>query len=162
MITLIVAASENNVIGRDGNLPWKLPDDLKHFKQVTMGKPVVMGRKTWESLRRPLPGRQNVVITRQRDYSAEGCDVVSYPAAALQATSATDDIMIIGGGRVYEQFMRRAGRIYLTRVHTTIEGDAYFPKLDDEWERVSDEHHAADDRHEYGFTFEVWERGKRD
>ncbi len=158
MISLIVAASENDVIGRDGDLPWKLPDDLKHFKRVTMGKPVVMGRKTWESLQRPLPGRQNVVITRQRGYSAEGCDIVNYPAAALQATSAADDIMIIGGGRVYEQFLRRADRIYLTRVHTTVEGDVYFPKLDEDWERVAEEDHPADERHEHGFTFEVWER----
>ncbi len=158
MITLIVAASENNVIGRAGDLPWKLPDDLKHFKQVTMGKPVVMGRKTWESLRRPLPGRQNVVITRQRGYVAEGCDVVSYPAAALKATSGAEDIMIIGGGRIYEQFLRRADRIYLTRVHTSIEGDAWFPELDDDWNRVADEHHPGDERHEHEFTFEVWER----
>ncbi len=162
MISLIVAASENDVIGRDGDLPWKLPDDLKHFKRVTMGKPVVMGRKTWESLQRPLPGRQNVVITRQRGYAAEGCDIVNHPAAALQATSAADDIMIIGGGRVYEQFLRRADRIYLTRVHTTVEGDVYFPKLDEDWECVAREDHPADERHEHGFTFEVWERGTPD
>ncbi len=158
MISLIVAASENDVIGCDGELPWQLPDDLKHFKQVTMGKPVVMGRKTWESLRRPLPGRQNVVITRQRHYTADGCDVVNYPAAALQATREADDIMIIGGGRVYEQFMRRAGRIYLTRVHATIDGDAYFPRLDAQWERTSAQHHPADARHRHEFTFETWER----
>ncbi len=158
MISLIVAASENNVIGRAGDLPWKLPDDLRHFKQLTMGKPVVMGRKTWESLRRPLPGRQNVVITHQRDYAAEGCDVVNYPAAALQATRPAEDVMIIGGGRVYEQFLRRANRIYLTRVHANIDGDAWFPQLDDDWQRVTQEHHPADERHEHGFTFETWER----
>ncbi len=158
MISLIVAASENNVIGRDGDLPWKLPDDLRHFKEVTMGKPVVMGRKTWESLRRPLPGRQNIVITHQRDYAADGCDVVNYPAAALQATRPAEDVMIIGGGRVYEQFLRRADRIYLTRVHTSIDGDAWFPQLDDDWKRVTEEHHPADEHHEHEFTFETWER----
>ncbi len=158
MISLIVAASENNVIGKDGELPWRLPDDLKHFKSVTMGKPVVMGRKTWESIGKPLPGRQNVVITRQRDYEAEGCDVVAYPAAALQATRTADEVMIIGGSHVYGQFLRRANRVYLTRVHATVDGDAYFPVLDDDWRLVSTEEHAADDRNEYAFTFQRWER----
>ena len=158
MISLIVAASENNVIGRDGDLPWRLPDDLKRFKALTMGSPVIMGRKTWESLRRPLPGRQNVVITRQRNYAAEGCDVVGYPAAALQATLDAEQVMIIGGGRIYQQFLRRADRIYLTRVHATIDGDAWFPELDGDWSLTASEQHPADERHEYAFTVETWER----
>jgi dihydrofolate reductase len=158
LISLIVAASENDVIGRDGNLPWRLPDDLRHFKEVTMGKPVVMGRKTWESIGKPLPGRQNVVITRQKDYDAKGCEVVGYPAAALLATLQADELMVIGGGRVYRQFLRRADRIYLTRVHATIEGDAFFPSLGDDWERVSSDSFPADDRNEHAFTFERWER----
>ena len=159
MISVIAAVSDNGVIGADGALPWRLSDDLRNFKAVTMGKPIVMGRKTWDSLGRALPGRQNIVITRQPGFEADGCDVVPYPAKALTVADGTDEIMIIGGGQIYAMFLRRADRIYLTRVHTEIEGDAFFPGLDEkQWQRVSAERHEADDANEHAFTFEVWDR----
>jgi len=158
LISLVVAASENDVIGRAGDLPWRLPGDLRRFRDLTMGKPIVMGRKTWESIGKPLPGRQNIVITRQRDYVAKGCDIVFYPAAALLAAKGAGEIMIIGGSRIYRQFLRRASRVYLTRVHVTIEGDAFFPGLDECWELESSESHSADEQNEHAFTFEYWQR----
>ena len=159
MITLIVAASMNNVIGVRGELPWRLSADLQHFKALTMGKPIIMGRLTWESIGRPLPGRQNIVITRQDRFVADGCDVVASPAAALQAAGEVDEMMVIGGGQIYELFLPKAGRLYLTRVHTEIEGDAFFPALDPEvWALVASESHAADERNEFAFEFTTYER----
>ena len=159
MISIIVAASANNVIGSQGDLPWRLSDDLKRFKAMTMGKPIVMGRKTWESIGRPLPGRQNIVITRQADFQADGCDVVSSPRAALAAAGGADEIMVIGGSQVYALFLPDAERLYLTRVHAKIEGDAYFPEIrESEWRLVSDEDHAADDRNAFDFSFRTYER----
>ena len=128
MISIIVAASTNNVIGVQGELPWKISDDLKRFKQLTMGKPIVMGRLTWESIGRALPGRQNIVITRRADYQADGCDVVESGAAALAAAGDVEEIMIIGGGQIYDLFLPKTNRLYVTRVHTEIEGDAFFPR----------------------------------
>ena len=159
MISLIVAAAENGVIGRQGELPWRLSDDLRRFKAITMGKPIVMGRKTWESIGRPLPGRHNIVITRQPGYAAEGCDVVSSVDAAIAASGDADEIMIIGGSEIYELFLRRAERIYLTRVHATLEGDARFmlPGTSD-WRLVSDERHAADDSNEFDYSFRRYDR----
>lgn len=159
MISIIAAVSDNDVIGADGELPWRLPADLRHFKTVTMGKPVVMGRKTWDSLGRPLPGRQNIVISRQPGFEADGCDVVPYPARALTVAGDVDEIMIIGGSQIYAMFLRRAHRVYLTRVHAEVEGDAHFPELDGgQWKRVSAERHEADDANEHAFTFEVYDR----
>ena len=159
MISLIVAAAENGVIGRQGELPWRLSDDLRRFKAITMDKPIVMGRKTWESIGRPLPGRQNIVITRQPGYTAEGCDVVSSVDAAIAASGDADEIMIIGGSEIYELFLHRAERIYLTRVHATLEGDARFmlPGTSD-WRLVSDERHAADDSNEFDYSFRRYDR----
>jgi dihydrofolate reductase len=154
MISIIVAASENNVIGRDGELPWRLSDDLKRFKAITMGKPIVMGRKTWESIGKPLPGRQNIVITRQRVFTAAGCDVVASVDEAVAAAGVAAEIMIIGGSQIYALFMRHAARLYLTRVHAVIEGDAFFPApKDDDWQLVSDEVHSADDKNEFDYSF---------
>ena len=159
MISIIVAASTNNVIGVQGELPWKISDDLKRFKQLTMGKPIVMGRLTWESIGRPLPGRQNIVITRQPGYSAEGCDVVASPAAALDTAGDAAEIMIIGGGQIYDLFLPKAGRLYVTRVHTDIEGDAYFPPVDtSSWELVDSEAFAASETNEFAFEFMTYER----
>jgi len=147
MISIIVAASTNNVIGAQGDLPWRLSDDLKRFKAVTMGKPIVMGRKTWESIGRALPGRQNIVITRQEDFVADGCDVVASVAAAISAAGDVDEIMVIGGSQVYELFLPEARRLYLTRVQADVDGDAFFPAVDEsEWHLVSDEAHSADER----------------
>ena len=159
MISLIVAASTNNVIGADGDLPWRLSDDLKRFKAVTMGKPIIMGRLTWESIGRPLPGRQNIVVTRQTGYGAEGCDVVASVDEALEAAGAAPEVMVIGGGDIYRQLLPRAGRVYLTRVEAEVDGDTFFPELDDsEWELVSSEAHEADDKNAHAFTFMTFER----
>ena len=159
MISIIVAASTNNVIGVEGELPWRLPDDLKRFKQVTMGKPIVMGRRTFESIGRPLPGRQNIVITRQPGFEADGCDVVSSPAAALTAAADAAEVMIIGGSQIYELFLPKASRLYLTRVQADIEGDAVFPAIDEqEWHLLEREAHEASAANEYAFEFRIYER----
>jgi dihydrofolate reductase len=159
MISIIVAASTNNVIGVQGELPWKISDDLKRFKELTMGKPIVMGRLTWESIGRPLPGRQNIVITRQPGFSAEGCDVVSSPVAALKVAGDAEEIMIIGGGQIYDLFLPKAGRLHVTRVHTEIEGDAFFPAIDaHSWELVDREAFAASEANEFAFEFRTYER----
>ena len=159
MISIIVAASENDVIGRQGELPWRLSDDLKHFKALTMGKPIVMGRRTWASIGRPLPGRQNIVVTRQRDFGAEGCDVVASLEDAVAAAGDADEIVVIGGSQIYALALPLAERLYLTRVHADVEGDASFPAVDaTRWCLVADEHHEADERNEYDFSFRVYDR----
>jgi dihydrofolate reductase len=158
-VSLVVAASTNNVIGRDGELPWHLPDDLRHFKRITTGKPVIMGRKTFESIGRPLPDRQNIVMTRDPDYAAEGCDVVASVAEAMDVAGDADEVMVIGGGQVYRDFLPRADRIYMTRVQAEVQGETRFPKIEgNTWRLVSAEHHAADERHEYDFEMMVFER----
>lgn len=158
-ISIIVAVSSNGVIGKDGGLPWHLSEDLKRFKATTMGKPIVMGRLTHESIGRPLPGRQNIVITRQAAYTADGCDVVSSPADALRAAGDAKEVMVIGGGDVYRQFLRRTDRIYLTRVRAEVEGDTYFPALDpDDWELVEETEFPPNAEREYGFSTAVLKR----
>ena len=161
MISLIVAASENGVIGRDGDLPWRLSDDLRRFKAVTMGKPIVMGRKTWESIGRPLPGRQNIVVSRQPGLQCEGAEVVTSAEAAVAAAAGAGEIMIIGGSEIYALFLPLADRVYLTRVHAHVEGDAVFPALGDAWRLLSDERHAADDNNDHDMSFRVYERTAR-
>jgi dihydrofolate reductase len=159
MISLIVAASTNNVIGSKGDLPWRLSSDLKRFKALTMGKPIVMGRKTYESIGRPLPGRQNIVVTRNPDYVAEGCDVVSSVDAAIQATGDAEEIMIIGGTHIYEAFLPRADRIYLTRVQAEVEGDAFLPEFNsNDWHENDVEKHNADESNDYDVTCSILER----
>jgi dihydrofolate reductase len=161
VISLIVAASTNNVIGAKGNLPWRLSADLKRFKTLTMGKPIVMGRKTYESIGRPLPGRQNIVITRQDNYAPEGCTVVQSVDAALAAADAPE-IMIIGGGHIYEAFIPMAERIYLTRVDADIDGDTYFPEIsEDQWQEVSRQEQAADPDNDYDVVFMEYARISR-
>lgn len=160
MLSLVVAASENGVIGVDGDLPWRLPDDLRYFKQLTTGKPVIMGRKTFDSIGRPLPNRQNIVVTRNAGFSALGCDIATSPEAAVALAAPADEIMVIGGATIYEQFADSADRIYLTRVRADIDGDAFFATPNPAtWRRVSSEHHPADERHAYAFDFLVYERG---
>ncbi len=162
LISIVVAASTNNVIGVGGELPWRLADDLRHFKAITMGKPIIMGRRTWESIGRPLPGRQNIVMTRQSNYAADGCDVVTTPAAALAAAGAADEVMVIGGGHIYEMFLPKAGRLYLTRVHASIDGDTFFPAVDAaDWQLVSSEARVADASNDYAFDVRVYERTER-
>ncbi len=158
-ISLIVAASANGVIGAGGELPWHLPDDFRFFKEVTMGKPIVMGRRTWESIGRPLPGRQNIVITRQSGFEAPGASVVDSPEAAVEAAGEAEEVMIIGGGEIYRRFLPLADRVYLTRVDADIDGDTFFPDLEEgEWTVESREPHDADERHAYAFEFRVYGR----
>ncbi len=145
ILSLIVAVAENGVIGRDGALPWRLPGDMAFFKATTMGKPIVMGRKTWESLGRPLPGRENIVITRDTSYLAEGAVVVNGLDAALEHAGDVPEIMIIGGAQIYEAALPIVRRIYLTRVHASPSGDTFFPDLNWEgWEEVAREDHEAE------------------
>lgn len=154
ILTLIVAVADNGVIGRDGGLPWRLPGDLAHFKATTMGKPIVMGRKTWESLGRPLPGRDNIVVTRDPAYVADGAAVAADLDAALAAAGDAGEVMIIGGAEIYALALPRADRIHLTRVHASPEGDTHFPDLDlDRWREVAREDHDADgDSPAYSFV----------
>ncbi len=159
MISLIVAASTNNVIGTQGELPWRLSGDLKRFKAVTMGKPVVMGRLTYESIGRALPGRQNIVITRQIDFEADGCDVVQSIDAAIVVAGDAVEIMVIGGSQIYQAFLPRADRIYLTRVQAEVEGDAFLPDLGmDEWCELSRERHVADESNDFDVVLTILER----
>lgn len=159
MISIIVAVSTNNVIGVRGQLPWKISDDLKRFKQLTMGKPIIMGRITWDSIGRPLPGRQNIVITRQANFSARGCDVVASPAAALNLTDDSEEIMIIGGRQIYDLFLPLAGRLHITRVQTDVQGDTFFPDVDENiWRLVFNEAHAVTAANAFAFEFRTYER----
>ncbi len=160
-VSIIVAASENEVIGLNNQLPWRLPTDLKYFKSTTLGKPIVMGRKTFESLGRPLPGRPNIVITRQPDYAPEGVYVVpSIEAGIAKAnTFEGDELFITGGSQIFVQAMPLVERIYLTRVYAVVHGDAFFPVIHgSDWNLVSDERHEADEKNQYPFAFQVWER----
>jgi dihydrofolate reductase len=159
LVTLIVAAADNGVIGRDNQLPWHLPDDLKRFKQLTLGKPIVMGRKTFESIGKPLPGRLNVVVTRDTNYRHDGVTVVHDVDGALRAAGNAPEIMIIGGADLFQSFLPRARRVHLTRVHADIAGDVRWPELDDrEWRLATSEPHGADERHAWPMSFEMWEK----
>ena len=159
LVTLIVAVADNGVIGRANSLPWHLPEDLKRFKRLTMGKPMIMGRKTFESIGKPLPGRLNIVVTRDTNYRREGVEVVSGMDEALEAAAGAPEVMVIGGAELFRAFLPRAGRLHLTRVHGKIEGDVVWPALDmRQWEVIERERHEADERHAYAMTFEVWEK----
>ncbi|MEO8064847.1 MAG: dihydrofolate reductase [Pseudomonadota bacterium] len=159
LITLIVAVADSGVIGRNNTLPWHLPEDLKRFKRLTLGKPIVMGRKTFESIGKPLPGRLNIVLTREPNYRRDGITVVHGVDAALAAAAFAAEIMIIGGSDLFRLFLPRAGRIHLTRVHGDIAGDVMWSALDErEWMVTERETYAADERHAYSMTFEVWEK----
>ena len=161
LISFVVAASENNVIGRNNQLPWHLPNDLKFFKNTTWAMPVIMGRKTFESFGKPLQGRTNIVITSRPEWRQEGVIVVNSMEAALQAAAGTDakESFIIGGGEIFRQSFPLAGKIYLTRVHAELEGDAFFPEIDPaSWQCVSNLDFAADEKHQYAYSFQVWIR----
>jgi dihydrofolate reductase len=129
-VSLIVAMAHNRVIGRNNALPWRLPEDLKRFKAITMGHPVIMGRRTYESIGRPLPGRANIVVTRSEQFKAPGCTVVRSPQAALDACAGTDEAFVIGGADIYRAFLDRADRLLVTEIDADFEGDAYFPEFD--------------------------------
>jgi len=158
-IAIVVAMAENRVIGRDNRLPWHLPADLRHFRQVTVGKPVLMGRKTHESIGRPLPERTNIVVTRDRCYESPGCIVVHSIESALRAAGDHEEVMVIGGTDFYRQMLPKADRIYMTLVHTEFEGDALFPELDErEWREVERVDCAPDENNPLPYSFSLLER----
>lgn len=159
-VCAVVAASENGVIGREGGLPWHVSSDLKLFKEITLGKPVIMGRRTWESLpRKPLPGRRNIVITRQADFVAEGAELVHSVDEALAVCAGEADVSIIGGGQVYAEAMSRTDRIYLTRIHLEVDGDTFLPELKaSEWHEVERRRFARGERDDAAFTLIVMDR----
>ncbi|GAB3226368.1 dihydrofolate reductase [Hymenobacter seoulensis] len=155
MTALVVAVAENGVIGGDNRLLWHLPLDLKHFKQLTQGHPVVMGRRTYESIGRPLPNRTNIVITKQQDWQTEGCTTAHSVLQALEhALTLDENVFIIGGGEVYRQALPAADTVYLTEVHHSFDGDITFPELTStEWREESRERHEPDEKHAYPFSF---------
>lgn len=174
MLSLIAAMSENRVIGREGDLPWHLPADLKHFKETTRGHPVIMGRKTFESLDRPLPNRTNILITRNPNYEVDGVIVVRSLDEAIRAAEgesesesesefelddAEREIFILGGEELFRQALCRADRMYLTIVHAELDGDTHFPDFDPaNWQLVNESHHPADEDNEYQCTFQTLKR----
>lgn len=161
IVSIIAAVSDNGIIGRDNALPWRLSEDLKRFKTITMGKPMIMGRKTYESIGRPLPGRTNIVVTRNSAYTADGCLIADSVPAALAAADAAGarEAVIIGGAQLYAEAFPFATRMYLTEVHTTCEGDAHFPPWNPaEWHELEREETYPDDKNEFPTTFRILER----
>ncbi|WP_010177430.1 dihydrofolate reductase [Aquimarina agarilytica] len=154
MIILIAAAAENNALGKDNDLLWHLPDDFKRFKKLTSGHPIIMGRKTFESLPGMLPKRTHIIITRQDDYFKEGCLIANSLEQAVELAGTSAKIFIIGGGEIYTQSLKIADSIELTRVHANFEADTFFPEIDTEqWELVDNEQHEADEKHTYSFSY---------
>ncbi|MEG0187547.1 dihydrofolate reductase [Algoriella sp.] len=160
MINVIVAKASNNVIGAKNELIWHLPNDLKHFKNLTSGHPIIMGRKTFESLGRPLPNRTNIVITRDKNWQAENVEKeFSLEKAIESAKKINEDIYIIGGGNIYKQAMEFADVLYITEVHHEFEGDTYFPEIDEEiWEEVDRENFMKDEKHTYAYSYVTYKR----
>lgn len=159
-LSIIVAVAENNVIGKDNDLIWRLPADLKYFKKTTLGHPVIMGRKTFESFPGLLPGRKNIIITRQKKYEVEGATVVGSIEKAIEICDKNDEIFIAGGAEIYKQTLNMVSKVYLTQVHETFDGDAYFPKLDlDVWKQTKALLVRKDDKNPHDCTFMVFEKG---
>lgn len=162
-LSLIAACAHDNVIGRDNSMPWHLPQDLRHFKATTLGKPIIMGRKTWDSLGRPLPGRLNLVVSRQQGLKLDGAEVFADLTSAVDRAEqwareqGVDEVMLIGGGQLYAQALSRASRIYLTRIDLAVAGDAYFPEFSG-WQLLKSEVHPATEQTP-GYCFETWVRG---
>jgi dihydrofolate reductase len=154
LVSIVVAMDERGAIGRDGKLPWRLPEDLKRFKALTTGKPVVMGRKTWQSIGKPLPGRHNIVVTRQRNFGAPEVTVVDSLAAAIAAAGDVPEVCVIGGAELYRLALPITDVLHLTRVHATVPADTYFPPIDPgSWHEVARIDRPADDAHAYGCSF---------
>lgn len=164
IVSLLLAASENGVIGKNNQLPWHLPDDLKYFKNLTWGLPILMGRKTFDSIGKPLPGRKSIVITRDPDWKHEGVGVVHSVEEAIQTAEGfgAREIFVIGGAQIFNTALSTANRIYLTRIHQAFDGDVYFPAIPvEEWELRSSRFLAADQKNAYDHTYEVWERKRQ-
>lgn len=160
---MIVAHANNRIIGKDNDMPWHLPADLAYFKKTTLGKPVIMGRKTYESIGRPLPGRQNIVISRDEAYQAQGVEVVGSVEQALAKAGDVEEIMVIGGGAIYAHCLPFAERLYITHIQADIDGDTQFPAYDTEtqWQKVSSELYQADDNNAYNLDFCVYQRQQK-
>ncbi|MEO8146082.1 MAG: dihydrofolate reductase [Bacteroidia bacterium] len=153
-ITIVVAVSENNGIGKNNQLPWHLPNDLKFFKKVTMGGTMIMGRKTFESIGKPLPGRETIMVTTQPDYKADGCIIASSLQDAIDKSTNRSEVFIVGGGELFKQVLPLTHTLYLTKVHHHIDADVFFPVINmSEWNVESEEPHHADERHKYAYTF---------
>ncbi len=163
IISTIVAVAKNNVIGKDNDIPWYLPADLKYFKKITTGHHIVMGRKCYESIGRPLPKRTNVVVTRNPFFIATGCLITHNVAEAVQLAEANgeEEVFIIGGGQIYEIALPHVDRIYLTEVNLEVDGDIFFPEIDlQNWKLIKETNHKADEKNEYDYTFKVLQRKK--
>ena len=158
IISIIAAMDKNRLIGSDNGLPWHLPADFKHFKEVTLGKPVLMGRKTFESIGRPLPGRKNIVISRS-GFSADGIDVVDSIDSGLELVEDAEEVMIIGGANIYEQMISRAEKMYLTFVDADCKGDAWFPEINQlEWDVLDQKNFKADEKNNFNFSVVAYQR----
>lgn len=158
-LSIIVAMDRNRVIGKGDTLPWYISSDLKNFKKITMGKPIIMGRKTHESIGRPLPGRENIILTRDKNYFSEGCTVLYSMDEIFEHYKNVEEVMITGGSEIYKMSLDKASRLYLTEVHTEIAGDTFFPEFDhDEWREVSREDHSSDEKNEFNYSFVLLER----
>ena len=161
IISLIAAMGKNRTIGKNNSLPWTLPADMQYFRDKTRGKPVIMGRKTYESIGKPLPKRLNIIVTHDNEYKAEGCVVVHSADEALKAAGNVEEVMIIGGSQIYKEFLPKVNRMYLTFIDAEFEGDTYFPEYKiEEWKEVSYEEHERDAENQYDYRFVVLEREK--
>lgn len=160
ILSMIVAHAGNRIIGKDNDMPWHLPADLAYFKKTTLGKPIIMGRKTYESIGRPLPGRKNIVISRDKNYQAQGIETVTSVEDALALVQDVEEIMVIGGGAIYQHCMPAATRLYITHIEADVDGDTHFPSYDttNEWQLVSSDKREKDDKNAYDLNFCVYER----
>ena len=161
-ISFVVAYDRKRAIGKDNRLPWRLPDDMKHVREVTIGKPMIMGRRTWDSIGRPLAGRTTIVLTRDREFRCDGCLIARTADEALKLAGAAPEVIVFGGARVFEEFLPLADRIYLTEVETEVDADTYFPKVDpSQWREVERTRHPADERHAHAFSFVTLDRVRK-
>lgn len=158
-MNIIVAIAENNVIGKDNTLIWHLPADLKYFKQLTTGNTIIMGRKTYDSIGKPLPNRRNVVITRNKDLKIDGCDLVNSLEEALDLTKGEENVFIIGGAQIYKEALKISDKLYITEVKQQFDGDAFFPEIkQDEWEEILRDDHKADEKNKIDYSFVTYKR----
>ena len=159
IISLIAAMGKNRTIGKNNSLPWTLPADMQYFRDKTRGKPVIMGRKTYESIGKPLPKRLNIIVTHDNEYKAEGCAVVHSADEALKAAGNVEEVMVIGGSQIYKEFLPKVNRMYLTLIDAEFEGDTYFPEYKiEEWKETSYEEHERDAKNQYDYRFVVLDR----
>ncbi|MBA6354684.1 MULTISPECIES: type 3 dihydrofolate reductase [unclassified Colwellia] len=160
LLSMIVAHADNRIIGKDNNMPWHLPADLAYFKKTTLGKPIIMGRKTFESIGRPLPGRQNIVISRDQNYRADGVDSATSVEQALLLAGEVDEVMVIGGGAIYSHCLPLANRLYITHIKADIDGDTQFPEYNtvEDWQLTSSVKLSADDKNSFDVDFCVYQR----